>query len=265
MLRLIGGEDVKTLLKHTGQVEEGDTFDQALVKVEQGIRKQTNQAVARHKLYTMLRQEDRLFSNWYPKVREQAKRCNFEDYDDVKASRDAILFLTTDQKLQQKILAEDLSYDDTIKYGLALEQSKKKVELINASRGERQETDRVSKLEEEIRFLKAGKGRELQSCDTCTRQTHGTGRCPGKNVECYQCGKTGHFKGSKACKKKDDKKSEDKKDNKSKKKKFKSRKVHDEEDSDSETDSDVGRVKEVDGESNTVGGDKENGEDKAGG
>ena len=37
------------------------------------------------------------------------------------AARDAILLQTQDKKLQQKILAEDLSYADTVKYGLALE------------------------------------------------------------------------------------------------------------------------------------------------
>ena len=46
MLRLIGGEDMETLLVHIGLVEEEDTFDQVLEKVRAGIKKQTNQAVA---------------------------------------------------------------------------------------------------------------------------------------------------------------------------------------------------------------------------
>ena len=243
MLRLIGGEEVKTLLKHTGQVEDEDSWDQVLTKVEEGIRGQTNQAVARHKLFTMLRQEDRSFSVWYPKVREQAKRCNFEDYTEAKATRDAILFLTSNQKLQQKILAEDLSYDDTVKYGLALEQSKKKIETINAARGERQENDRVAKLEEEVRALKAlgkpgGKQGSESSCGTCTRPTHGAGKCPAKEKECFACGKSGHFQYSKVCSKKEDKKKF--------KKKTDSRKVEEENSSETESDCEsTGRVIEL--------------------
>ena len=46
-------------------------------------------------------------------------------------------------------------------------------------------------------------------CVTCTRPTHGEGDCPARNLECFECGKTGHFRSSKMCKKK--KKAEEKK------------------------------------------------------
>ena len=39
-------------------------------------------------------------------------------------------------------------------------------------------------------------------CENCTSPTHGEGACPAKESECFGCGKTGHFSGSKACKKK---------------------------------------------------------------
>ena len=71
-------------------------------------------------------------------------------YNGDNATRDAILFQTMNTKLQQKILAEDLDMEKNIKLGLALEQSKKKVEMINAARGERKEDDRIAKLEEEV-------------------------------------------------------------------------------------------------------------------
>ena len=85
-------------------------------------------------------------------------------------------------------MAQDLSYANTIKYGLSLEQGKHKVEEINTDRAKR-ETDRVAQLEEQVRRLSYN-----ATCATCTRPTHGAGECPGKNVECYSCGKKGHFK-----------------------------------------------------------------------
>jgi len=61
---------------HVGEVANADTFEQAIKKVSDGIKKQTNQAIARFK---------------------------------------------------KKIISEDLNFDDTVKYGLAMEQGAKKV------------------------------------------------------------------------------------------------------------------------------------------
>ena len=74
-------------------------------------------------------------------------------------------------------------------------------------------------------------------CDTCTFPTKAEGNCPAKELECFGCGKTGHFSGSKVCKKKKEKKdfkdSDKKKKKEEKKKVSKSRKVKEsDEDSD---------------------------------
>ena len=114
------------------------------------------------------------------------------------AARDAILLQTQDKKLQRKILAEDLSYADTVKYGLALEQGRKKVDDINATRT-RQEDAKVARLEEQVRRLQNTRPNTSGSCQTCTRPTHGKGACPGKQRECFTCGLMGHFKGSAVC------------------------------------------------------------------
>ena len=112
------------------------------------------------------------------------------------AERNAILYQTIDKKLQQKIMAEDLSYTSTVKYGLSLEQGKRKVNEINTDRVKRK-TDRMSQLEEQVRRLT-----NKASCTTFTRPTHAAGECPGRKVECYDCGTKGHFKNWTACRKK---------------------------------------------------------------
>jgi len=43
------------------------------------------------------------------------------------AARDAILCQTDAKNLMKKIISEDLNFDDTVKYGLAMEQGAKKV------------------------------------------------------------------------------------------------------------------------------------------
>ena len=90
-------------------------------------------------------------------------------------------------------------------------------------------------------------------CDTCTFPTHSEGACPAKEFECFGCGETGHFSGSKAYKLKKGSKDVDKKRKKGEKKKVsKSRKVKEsEEDSDTDSESSY-RVKEVSPERTTV-------------
>ena len=176
-----------------------DSWKDTLEKVSQGIKQQTNQAAARLKLTQKMPQNDSCFAEWYPLVKEQAERCIWVDYNRSMAARDAILLQTQDKKLQQKILAEDLPYTDTVKYGLALEQGRKKVDEINTNRT-RQEDTRVARLEEQVRRLQTTRPSTSGSCQTCTRPTHAEGYCPGKKVECFMCGLVGHFKGSAACK-----------------------------------------------------------------
>ena len=114
MLRLIGGDKVRTLFDHVGMVEGTDSLQQALEKVSQGIRRQTNQAAAKFRLMQKMPQSDSCFAEWYPLVKEQAERCSWQGYNASNAARDAILLQTRDKKLQQKILAEDLTYHDMI-------------------------------------------------------------------------------------------------------------------------------------------------------
>ena len=140
-------------------------------------------------------------------VREQALRCNFESYNVDTATRDAILFQTSDAKLQREILSKDLNMDATIKAGLAFEQSKMKQENISVTK----------QTEDDVRALSIKKKKKAVrvDCETCTQPTHGEGDCPAKESECFGCGRTGHFKGSKACKKKKGSKDDDKKRKKS--------------------------------------------------
>ena len=182
MLELLGGKEVEYLYKHVGDISEEDTWETTLEKISNGIKRQTNQAVARHKLFRLLPQGDLPFSSWYPTIREQAKRCDFTDYSEVEAARDSILYNASNPKLQQKILTENLNYDDTIKYGLSLEQSKKKVKTLNeAKSGERvDDGERISRLEKDIEKMKNKKRTKCKTCSRMHERTFCASVCKGK-------------------------------------------------------------------------------------
>ena len=204
-LCLVGGDDMKNLFDHVGLVEAADTFDNAIDKITNGTKRQTNQATARFKLFQQMPQSGQHFAEWYIKVKEQADRCVWTDYNAKSAARDAILYQTDSKTLMKKIISEDLNFDDTIKYGLAIEQGARKVEEIRGSTS-RKEEERVAALEEQVRALQTRrKPKKKTKCFTCTRPSHAPGQCPGKTVDCYSCGKRGHFKGSPACQKKNSK------------------------------------------------------------
>jgi hypothetical protein len=223
-LRIAGRDEMVTLFDHVGMVGEGDTMDETIPKIKDGIRRQTNQGTARFKLYQQMSQGDEVFADWFPKIKEQADRCDWTAYNEKKAARDAILFQTNNKKLQRKVIAEDLSYEDTIKYGLAFKQDEKKVDQLRSKKeAVRKEDERVAALEEQVRALQVnqkprrrssggaggseGSGslggsrrdQKSSSCQTCTRPWH-KGSCPGLKVECYKCYKSGHFSGAPICK-----------------------------------------------------------------
>ena len=117
------------------------------------------------------------------------------------AASDALLQQCDDKKLQKRIIAENLSFKNIVKMGVAMEQGTKKVDRMNKQGKE----DSVAQLEK-VRALQAGGGKVhppgKMSCSTCTRANHPPGKCPGLNMECYTCHKKGHMKNSKACRNK---------------------------------------------------------------
>ena len=107
-----------------------------------------------------------------------------------------------DRKLKKKIIAEDTSLQEVIKMGIANEQAGKAADNLHERQQVPREKDRIAELEEQIRALSNKKDKEKVEfdCKTCTRPTHEVGKCNGRKVKFYACGKTGHFKGSAACK-----------------------------------------------------------------
>ena len=126
ILRAVGGKDMVSLFDHVGKVVDGDTFDEAVTKIEDAIKAQTNKAMAKYKLFMGLPQEGESFSTWWTQIQEQADKCDFAGYDAKMAARDAILFQTSNNKLRKRVLAEDCDLAAVIKLGLAMEHSESK-------------------------------------------------------------------------------------------------------------------------------------------
>ena len=154
MMTLIGGKEMDGLFKYTGKVLDEDTYENAITKVRTGIMNQTNQSMTHFKLIREMPQAGRVFSDWWPKVKGTADHCVWTAYDAKMAASDAILQQCDDKKLQKRIIAENLSFENIVRMWVALEQGNRKVDRMNKQGKE----DRVAQLEEKVRALQAGSG-----------------------------------------------------------------------------------------------------------
>ena len=66
-------------------------------------------------------QGDKPFAKWYPSIQEQAKNVNSEEFTKEKTVISAIMYQSANKKLQNKIMGEQLTLANTIKYGLVIE------------------------------------------------------------------------------------------------------------------------------------------------
>ena len=107
-----------------------DTFTEAVDKVRQGIVDKTNQTLSRMKLFQQMEQGSQKFESWTRVIFKQSQRCDWCVYDAEAAARDAILYQTTDTKLRKKILADNMSYKDTVTWVRAHEESSRKAKVV---------------------------------------------------------------------------------------------------------------------------------------
>ena len=262
LLQAVGGPDMVDLVEEVGKVTlvataadvanevaavEADSFEQAIEKIRQGIVGKTNQAMSRLKLFQRMGQGTQKFASWYKEVFKQAKRCDWSTYNVEEAARDAIMYQTTDQKLRKKILAQNMSYQETVAWGQSHEESDRKAQLVEETTDK---VDRVRRLETQLGRLQA-KQKSGPSCQTCSRPRHTPDQpCPGtKCTECHACKQSGHFIGAPICPgpTKDTKTGAGKMEHKKKKKKVRKVASDSEESSDQdETDTEtIGRIETI--------------------
>ena len=133
-------------------------------------------------------------------------------------------------------MAENLSYEQTVKWGMTHESSSKKAKQVEETTNGEQ---KIRRLEEKVSRLQTDEKKGLISCKTCTRKHPQGVLCPGLGGTCYACGEDGHFRGATICKgeKVKDRKKGEKKDTKTGVNKVE--KEHTESDSDA---SSLGRI-----------------------
>ena len=205
MLLFKGGDDMKSLFEYVGKVEEGDTFEDAIMKIREGLQKRTNKVVQRNMLLTDYPQGSKSFEKWSQEVSTAAQLISYTDYDWRQATVDAILLQTSNPKLRERALQENTTYDGLMTMGVAKEQSAKGAALLEQASGNSSRHNKV-KAEEEVRRLQQENQRlRLQNrqtnnsvCSRCGRDSCKQGsKCAANGQRCHKCGLENHL--SKMC------------------------------------------------------------------
>ena len=124
---------------------------------------------------------------------------DYTDYDWQQAAVDAMILQTSNAKLRERALQENITYDMLMTLGVAKEQSARGAAALEKASGQ----SRV-KIEEEVRRLRdenkplKGKGKKCSRCGKpqCTGGT----KCPANGKKCGKCHKLNHF--AKVCRSK---------------------------------------------------------------
>ena len=208
-LQIWGGDDMINLFEDEGKVEDADTFDQAVQKIEAALKGQISDVFPVYKLFCEMRQGKKSFSEWYPQVLEQTKLCNFTGYDYQKAARDVMTMQTENSKIRNYSLVEGPDFGKFVKQGLTFESSTAQAEKIEKSIGEG--VNRVQGFNKSWHHYDQSRQQSNRSsssdtalpiCDFCgyePRKAHKNRKCPAKGKTCHMCKKKHHFSHSKVC------------------------------------------------------------------
>ena len=112
---LKGGKDMRNLYEYVGTVLDGDSFEEAVTKIKNGLSARTNKVVQRNMLLTGFPQGTKSFERWTQHISEAAKSITYTGYDWKQAAVDAILLQTSNTKLRERALQEDITYENLLK------------------------------------------------------------------------------------------------------------------------------------------------------
>ena len=198
MLLFKGGKDMKNLFNHIGRVLDTDTYEQAIAKIIKGLQDRTNDVVQRNMLLSNYPQGTKSFEKWSQEISNAAQLINYDNYNWKKAAVDAMVLQTSNPRLRERALQDNVSYDTLINLGISKEQSVLgAAKLEKASGQSSQQSQSQIKVEEEVRKLrlenKQLKSKAKGSCTRCGNKSCNGKKCPANGKECGKCGKQNHF------------------------------------------------------------------------
>ena len=189
-------------------IEETESYDRAIEILKATFIKPKNVIFARHVLATRLQKSEETLAEFLQSLRELSKDCKFEpvtaEQHREQMIRDAFINGLDSSAIRQRLLEkEDLTLDRANDLALSLdraqEQSLKYTTTPHVATTEPvKEAVTSSECASSTPGSTSGNRKVTKKCFFCGGAAHPRSQCIARNVECFRCGKTGHF--SRACK-----------------------------------------------------------------
>ena len=164
--------------------------------------------MANYEFHKLEQKDKESFDAWCTRVQHAAKTCDFScAHNDCTVPktlcRDRIVSGGLSDEISKHALKNQWGLDDLIKNGRQLEaaslgvQKMKRDSPLTARRvGGRRKPGKYSNKNQQ-QFEKQAYKPSKSKCVSCSsRVCQGGKKCPGTKIECFDCGKKGHFRGA---------------------------------------------------------------------
>ena len=207
------------------------TYDDTVKKLKDRYKPTQNTTLANYQFHRLRQGDLEPYDTFVNRVRQEASNCSFKCGDACTIRdtliRDQIIIGTLDNEIRKQALHEQWGLADLVAKGRQMEAAAAGSQKIKQ---EMKEESSVNRLQPGRYSRKNTKGPARKRCPNCSNKAcKGGDSCAGRDVECFDCGVIGHFKGAAIC---------EGKKKPAKSKKGKARRVEKKKDSESERASD---------------------------
>ena len=182
-------------------ISEENTYDNAICKLQDVYVKSPNSIFARYLLRSCKQQASQTVDEYFQKLNSLSTDCNFTAVaaavHEDEAIRDTFISGLASSEIRRLLVEEsNLTLQATFDKARSLEIAHKNAELFNLNASCEQAHQVASVIKEanlEESTLEAISGAVIQKCSFCGNKKHSRRFCPARDLECYRCGKKGHF------------------------------------------------------------------------
>ena len=182
-------------------ISEANTYDSVIRKLQDVYAKPPNSIFARYLLRSCKQKASQTVDECFQKHNNLSTDCNFKAVTATvhkdEAIRDTFISGLASLEIRRRLLEEpNLTLQATFDTARSLEIAHKNAELfnLNASREKAHQVASVTKeANPEESTLEAISGAVIHKCSFCGNKKLSRRFCPARDVQCYRCGKIGHF------------------------------------------------------------------------
>lgn len=157
-------------------------YDSLIASLDNYFTRKTHKRFERNLFWDMKQLEEENFDDFVNRIRQQARKCEFHDMNDMVM--DLILRGCRSVQLRNRMLSEEMTFDQVTQYGRTMED----VKIQSKAFEKTQPSEWVNRVQPA-----RNDGRK---CFNCNRQGHyarDLNACPAAKVFCRGCGGKGHF------------------------------------------------------------------------